>query len=119
MFVLDLDFSFEMFHFIQQGFTCTSMNNSISAEIQMLNSMSHWITRFPRILGKQRPVYTCDSVVRVMTYGLVREVCARGMTCIVCSHSNKLEQSRPSEIGNIFQLCSYFFFVVFTKKKLN
>ena len=63
MFVLDLDFSFEMFHFIQQGFTCTSMNNSISAEIQMLNSMSHWITRFPRILGKQRPVYTCDSVV--------------------------------------------------------
>ena len=75
MFVLDLDFSFEMFHFIQQGFTCTSMNNSISAEIQMLNSMSHWITRFPRILGKQRPVYTCDSVVRVMTYGLVREVC--------------------------------------------
>ena len=39
------------------------------------------------------------------------------MTCIVCSHSNKLEQSRPSEIGNIFQLCSYFFFVVFTKKK--
>ena len=47
MFVLDLDFSFEMFHFIQQGFTCTSMDNSISFRRTTGSTAHHYATASP------------------------------------------------------------------------